>query len=124
MPALVFALLRYLSIPGDDNSLPQGHVLIVLDGIQRRSSCGCTGRDGELRLVQGGSGAGYEYGRLEIFLRGFWSTICDTDGFTPDSAQVACSILGYDGGSSIQFRQPYSDFQAENEVGSAVSSFC
>lgn len=77
-----------------------------------------SGRDGDLRLVGGNSGPGYEYGRLEIFLRGFWSTICDNGGFTPDSAQVACSILGYDGGSSLQFRQPYAGSGAENQVGS------
>ena len=92
---------------------------------QNRPAFSCAGRDGELRLVQGSSGPGYEYGRLEIFLRGFWSTICDTDGFTPDAAQVACSILGYDGGSSIQFRQPYSDaFRAENQVKHTAPLFC
>eukprot|EP00892_Ulva_mutabilis_P005584 jgi/Ulvmu1/3398/UM016_0014.1 len=61
-------------------------------------------RDGNLRLAKGESGPGYEYGRLEIFIRGFWSSVCDVHGFTPDSAQVACTILGYDGGSAIDFR--------------------
>ena len=65
-------------------------------------------RDGDLRLVEGDSGPGYEYGRLEIFLRGFWSTICDTDGFTPDSAAVACKMLGYGGGAALKFKVPYS----------------
>lgn len=63
--------------------------------------------DGSLRLEGGGSGPGYEYGRLEVFLRGFWSNVCNVDGFTPDSAQVACAALGFGGGASLQFFQPY-----------------
>lgn len=43
------------------------------------------------------------YGRLEIFIRGFWSTVCDKRGFTPDAARVACRALGFDGGAAIQF---------------------
>ena len=54
--------------------------------------------------MDGGSGTGYEYGRLEIFIRGFWSTICDSNGFTPDSALVACRALGFDGGVVLQLR--------------------
>ena len=65
-------------------------------------------RDEQLRLMGGGAGAGYEYGRLEIFLRGFWSNICDLDSFTPASGQVACRILGYDGGGPLEFRQELS----------------
>lgn len=80
------------------------------------------GMEGRLRLMDGQKGPGYEYGRIEIFLRGFWSTICDdpftsrttlsifpADGssFTPDAAQVACSILGYSGGASLEFREAY-----------------
>lgn len=52
--------------------------------------------------MDGSSGPGYEYGRLEIFVRGFWSTICDNSGFTPDSALVACRALGYDGGAALK----------------------
>ena len=65
--------------------------------------------DGQLRLMEGGAGAGFEFGRLEIFLRGFWSNICSggSESFTPDSAQVACRLLGYDGGASLVFRQPF-----------------
>lgn len=60
----------------------------------------CAVRDGSLRLADSSSGPGYEYGRLEIFIRGFWSTVCDAGGkgFTPDSARVACRILGFGGG--------------------------
>eukprot|EP00892_Ulva_mutabilis_P005582 jgi/Ulvmu1/3396/UM016_0012.1 len=64
-------------------------------------------REGNLRLQDGDSGPGYEYGRLEIFLRGFWSTICDNSGFTPDTAVLACSLLGFDGGAALRFRVPY-----------------
>lgn len=65
--------------------------------------------DGSLRLMDGEAGPGYEFGRLEIFLNGFWSTICDTESFTPDSAQVACRALGYEGGAALEFRrrEPY-----------------
>lgn len=52
-------------------------------------------------------GAGFEYGRLEVFLRGFWSNICDQPRFTPEAAQVACSILGYDGGAAPRFRAAF-----------------
>ena len=45
----------------------------------------------------------YEFGRLEVFLNGFWSNIWDKESFTPDSAVVACRILGYDGGTSITY---------------------
>lgn len=62
--------------------------------------------DGRLRLMDGGSGVGYEYGRLEIFLRGFWSAVCNRFGFTPAAAQVACRALGYGGGAAIRFLQP------------------
>ena len=65
--------------------------------------------DGQLRLMEGGAGAGFEFGRLEIFMRGFWSNICsgESELFTQDSAQVACRLLGYDGGASIVFMQPF-----------------
>eukprot|EP00892_Ulva_mutabilis_P008499 jgi/Ulvmu1/6020/UM260_0004.1 len=60
--------------------------------------------EGRLRLTDGQVGVAYEYGRLELFLRGFWRAICDLDSFTPASANVACSILGYDGGAPLEFR--------------------
>jgi len=64
--------------------------------------------------VEGDSGPGYEYGRLEIFLRGFWSTVCDEEGFTPNSAAVACRILGFDGGAALRFQVPYTPPSTEN----------
>eukprot|EP00892_Ulva_mutabilis_P002373 jgi/Ulvmu1/12136/UM084_0063.1 len=64
--------------------------------------------DGMLRLMGGGAGPGYEYGRLEVFLKGFWSSVCNIDGFTPDSATVACRVLGFGGGASLEFFQPFS----------------
>ena len=66
--------------------------------------------DGSLRLTKGGSGPGFEYGRLEIFLNGFWSDICSDTQFTPNSAAVACRILGYDGGSRLLFTIPYQPY--------------
>eukprot|EP00892_Ulva_mutabilis_P004917 jgi/Ulvmu1/2798/UM141_0005.1 len=43
--------------------------------------------------------AEYTYGRLEVFLRGFWRNVCPTERFTPASAHVACRQLGYEGGA-------------------------
>eukprot|EP00892_Ulva_mutabilis_P004969 jgi/Ulvmu1/2844/UM144_0009.1 len=63
------------------------------------------GLEGSLRLSDGQSGPGFEYGRLEIFLRGLWSNICDRPAMSPDAAQVACRILGYDGGAVLQFAE-------------------
>ena len=63
--------------------------------------------DGVTRLVDGTAGPGYEYGRLEIFERGFWSNVCNNDRFTPDAALVACKALGYDGGAALRFTQSY-----------------
>ena len=80
--------------------------------------------DGQLRLMEGGAGAGFEFGRLEIFLRGFWSNICsgESESFTQDSAQVACRLLGYDGGASIVFRQLVEPFtQTKNPVSIPTS---
>lgn len=57
----------------------------------------------------GSSGPGFEYGRLEIFARGFWSNVCRAGRFTPDAAQVACRALGYDGGAALRFIQPYAN---------------
>eukprot|EP00892_Ulva_mutabilis_P007273 jgi/Ulvmu1/4918/UM202_0003.1 len=63
--------------------------------------------EGQLRLMGGQSGPAYEYGRLEILLRGIWSSICDRPSITPDSAQLACRLLGYDGGAALEFRGAY-----------------
>ena len=76
----------------------------------------CAANEGRLRLMEGASGPGYQYGRLEILLRGFWNTVCDREGFTPDSAQVACKALGFDGGAALEFRQEHSSSGGENEV--------
>ena len=63
--------------------------------------------DGMTRLVDGSAGPGFEYGRLEIFARGFWSNVCNKDRFTPDAALVACKALGYGGGAALRFTQSY-----------------
>lgn len=82
----------------------------------------CADMDGALRLEDGAAGAAFEYGRLEIFVRGFWSNICDVEAFTPDSAQVACRALGYDGGSALKFRVPFQRSRIESEVRHAGSA--
>ena len=70
--------------------------------------------------MDGQAGSGFEYGRLEIFLRGIWSTICDFESFTPDSAGVACRVLGFDGGAPLEFRTNL--LEVENAVFSPSSS--
>ena len=67
------------------------------------------GLEGTTRLVNGSAGVGYEYGRLEIFERGFWSNVCNNNRFTPDSAQVACKAFGYDGGAALRFTQSFAN---------------
>eukprot|EP00892_Ulva_mutabilis_P007859 jgi/Ulvmu1/5445/UM223_0006.1 len=61
--------------------------------------------DGSIRLMDGRTEPGFEYGRLEIFLRGFWSTICSSA--SAEFASVSCRILGYDGGASLTFSEPF-----------------
>uniref|UniRef100_A0A3Q0RS79 Neurotrypsin n=1 Tax=Amphilophus citrinellus TaxID=61819 RepID=A0A3Q0RS79_AMPCI len=48
--------------------------------------------DGTIRLV---GGTGSHEGRLEIFYRGQWGTVCD-DGWTNSNTQVVCRQLGLD----------------------------
>lgn len=60
-----------------------------------------------MRLMGGESGTGYEYGRLEIFMHGFWSNICSRTVFSPDSTRAACQELGFDGGAALQFPQAF-----------------
>ncbi|KAK1885791.1 Neurotrypsin [Dissostichus eleginoides] len=53
--------------------------------------------DGSLRLV--GGATSYE-GRLEVFYRGRWGTVCD-DGWTDSNTQVVCRQLGYRLGETL-----------------------
>uniref|UniRef100_UPI000D301F8F neurotrypsin-like n=1 Tax=Maylandia zebra TaxID=106582 RepID=UPI000D301F8F len=53
--------------------------------------------DGTIRLV---GGAGSHEGRLEIFYRGQWGTVCD-DGWTNSNTQVVCRQLGYRFGETL-----------------------
>ena len=68
--------------------------------------------DGRLRLADGNGSVtqGFAFGRLEVFLRGFWSNVCSPveRPFPPESAKVACRGLGYDGGETLLFGLPYS----------------
>lgn len=47
--------------------------------------------DGAVRLM---GGAVSHEGRLEVFYRGQWGTVCD-DGWTDSNTQVVCRQLGY-----------------------------
>lgn len=47
--------------------------------------------DGRLRLSDGG----YNYGRLEIAVDGYWGTVCSAK-FHKAAANVACKELGFD----------------------------
>nr|XP_040041983.1 neurotrypsin isoform X1 [Gasterosteus aculeatus aculeatus]XP_040041984.1 neurotrypsin isoform X1 [Gasterosteus aculeatus aculeatus] len=53
--------------------------------------------DGSVRLLGGTSR--YE-GRLEVFYRGHWGTVCD-DGWTDSNTQVVCRQLGYRLGETL-----------------------
>ncbi|KAK7503320.1 hypothetical protein BaRGS_00005585 [Batillaria attramentaria] len=48
----------------------------------------------KIRLVDGSRDS---EGRVEVFLKGEWGTVCD-DGFSDEEAEVACRMLGYTGG--------------------------
>ncbi len=50
--------------------------------------------EGSLRLVNSTSTNASGAGRLEIYLRGKWGTVCD-DNFGSTDADVACRQLGY-----------------------------
>ncbi|KAJ0033760.1 hypothetical protein NQD34_000867 [Periophthalmus magnuspinnatus] len=53
--------------------------------------------DGTVRLA---GGAGSYEGRLEVFYRGQWGTVCD-DGWTDSNTQVVCRELGYRFGVTV-----------------------
>ncbi|XP_065188526.1 sushi, von Willebrand factor type A, EGF and pentraxin domain-containing protein 1-like [Sycon ciliatum] len=64
-------------------------VVLLLASIDRHHQC-VAQRQGDLRLVDGGS---HFRGRLEIFGRGSWGTVCD-DHWDHADEKVACRQLG------------------------------
>lgn len=71
--------------------------------------------EGSVRLAGGAEaeGGGARFGRLEVFFRGGWGTVCGRDPdndystslpatFTPASAQVACRELGFSNAFALQ----------------------
>ena len=72
---------------------------------------------GDVRLAQGGTSedGNAQFGRLEIFDQGGWGTVCDNPdefgtfafngvrdaGLTPQSAELACKQIGFEGGEKI-----------------------
>lgn len=67
--------------------------------------------EGSTRLMAGSADPArlWEYGRLEIFMEGYWSNVCSIPGFNPAAAQVACRALGYDGGAAIRIAPAYAN---------------
>lgn len=57
--------------------------------------------EGSLHIVGGEETPDFVYGRLRVFLNGFWGEVCSTESLTPDAAQAACKVLGYDGGAQL-----------------------
>lgn len=69
--------------------------------------------DGDIRLANGAvaGDSSAEYGRLEIFYRGGWGTVCDNafigrsprrPSFSRGSVSVACRQLGFEQGIQLQ----------------------
>ena len=54
-----------------------------------------TASPGDLRLVQNGlTNSSYTSGRLEVFYRGLWGTVC-YDFWSLTNTRVACRQLGF-----------------------------
>ena len=58
--------------------------------------------EGVVRLVNSSPDSLFSAGRLEIYLRGQWGTVCD-DGFGFKEAAVACQQLGYSFASAFNY---------------------
>ena len=72
-----------------DNTLCREVSIALIDIVQRNR--------GNLRLVRGWSSESfYTSGRLEIFLRGEWGTVCN-EFWNSVNSDVACRQLGFSG---------------------------
>ena len=60
-------------------------------------------KDGDLRLA---GGTQQNEGRVEVYYRGQWGTICD-DGWSMANGVVACKQLGYDGAVKVSYNAAY-----------------
>uniref|UniRef100_K1QGL0 Neurotrypsin n=1 Tax=Magallana gigas TaxID=29159 RepID=K1QGL0_MAGGI len=73
-------------------------VMIILKYRLRMSFVGVWDTKETTRLV--GSNVSFE-GRVEVYLNGFWGTVCD-DEFDMADATVVCSSLGYPGALQVR----------------------
>ena len=79
---------------------------------------------GDLRLVDGtmtdpGNNGDPSEGRLELFYDGEWCTICD-DYWNEDEADVACRLLGFEGGSVEDWERFRNSFFPQGAPGQTI----
>ena len=88
-------LIRYKTICAPPPFLPVDAVLLDIIGNEHLLSS-CTLSD--VQLVSGRTASS---GRLQVYHRSRWGTVCD-DGFGDTDARVACRQLGYSMGRTLK----------------------